>query len=401
MKFTVNGKEFKKAVKIVKSAIDRKSNFLLRINVSIRPDALILSAENFACSVFYKVDAVVSDFMEGTQFSMDPADILSATEMGDSVVGSFPECGIQFESGNVSAKMPIFESSPLRELNFTETCIPVFDCSGVCLKETVNNLAKFTRSPKETGKINMACININTKWKRYESLDGHRMCVKDFTEETIISDSEMEKHEFDMMVRPETIAMLKKCLSKERKTRVSVSEKYFVFSDGVYTIIQSIYTGEKYFNVDSIIRNAKTNWKFEISVPSVASVITNDINSNNSISRIGMGERGAAFINDGEEIYHYYSDDYSGNYLIKGKVGRRIYGNGIVALNPDFVKDICDVMKQQMCDTFIMEGGSKREITMAYNDDRSYTIYTLPMIITEGEEELIRESVIGNTGNVA
>lgn len=271
LKFTTNAKELKTMMDKGMTAINKKASLpsLTKLYFQVEADGTVkvlgTDLDHYA--------EIRSDNAWNTSpgvLGIDTDDIKVLSKMSGEItledVSTGKQNKINVVCGKKSVTIPKYDNVDIFLPSMDDSEEHILTMSESWLLETIVNLATYT-SDADTNKM-LQVFNFNTKSKRVEALDSHRIGMRTLENQTIHT---VQDNPFDTVkIHKKCIPVFKKIMDKKSDAEVKVyqDKKYIRVEGKDFTYMIRRIDGE-YFKVDQIL-NISENFRF---VPDKESIL--------------------------------------------------------------------------------------------------------------------------------
>lgn len=254
MKFTMNAKELKAMMEKGVSAINKKAKLatLTKLYFSVESDGTV---KTLGTDMEHFVE-IKSNHAWNTMhgiFGIDVEDIKVLTKMHGDItledVSTESEHKINVKCGKKTVSIPKYDNIDISLPIMDKTEELVLTVKESWLLETVINLVTYTSDHNKM----MQVFNFNSKSKRIEALDGHRIGMRTLENQIIHTETD---NQFDTVkIHKKCVPVFKKIIDKKSEKEVVISQdkKYIKVDGNDFTYIIRRIEGE-YFNVDQLLK---------------------------------------------------------------------------------------------------------------------------------------------------
>lgn len=262
-KFTMNAKEFKTMIDKGVSAINKKAKLatLTKLYFSVESDGTV---KTLGTDMEHFVE-IKSNHAWNTMhgiFGIDVEDIKVLTKMHGDItledVSTESEHKINVKCGKKTVSIPKYDNIDISLPIMDKTEELVLTVKESWLLETVINLVTYTSDHNKM----MQVFNFNSKSKRIEALDGHRIGMRTLENQIIHTETD---NQFDTVkIHKKCVPVFKKIIDKksEKEVLISQDKKYIKVEGNNFTYMIRRIDGE-YFNVDRILGIISDDYRFE------------------------------------------------------------------------------------------------------------------------------------------
>lgn len=229
MKIELHAKDLINGINKALTVMPKKSSYspFQRIYIFAKDDEVTLKVSDSEQWLAVKVDARVNE--EGIAV-VDNEDLKALTKAKDWLVLSTDSDKLSIKMGKKTVTIKNYDYDNVVDAADQESKVNnlILTCKSEWLKETLSNLATFTKVPDFRVDM-MSCINVNTQSGRFEALDGHRIGYR-----TI--DGKVDTETKSVPIYNIAVKPMSKVLSKGDTIEIRQLERYIEISgiDFVY-----------------------------------------------------------------------------------------------------------------------------------------------------------------------
>ena len=247
----------------------------------------------------------------------------------------------------------------LPDLKHTED---ILSCNENWLFDTLTNLVVFTSS--EEIKPAMQYFNFNTKKKRIEALDGHRIGIRKIENQTIYAE-----YERTIMLHNSFVNVMKKLIDKKTKNDVLISQdiKYIKVSGENYTYIER-NSKQEYFPIDQML-DMKRDFSFDVNRKDFLDVMKYNTSLINSADK-----KPAILHSFNGNLYSYIGTCNYKSFDVLETKNNSMPQNMYIGFNPYYLVDAFNVIDSD--EPHIVGLNNKAPFIITGNE---YTVLTLPV----------------------
>lgn len=255
MKFTMNAKELKTMMEKGMAAINKKASVatLTRLYFQVEENGTVkvlgTDLEHYA---EIKTDDAYNTSPGVLGIEVD--DIKVLTKMNGEITledaTTETESKINIKCGKKTVSIPRYDNVDVFLPSMDETETKIMSVKENWLLDTIVNLATYT-SDNDNMKM-MQVFNFNTKAKRVEALEGHRIGMRTLENQTIYETTE---NPFDTVkIHNKCVPVFKKIMDKKSENEVAIyqDKKYIKLEGKDFTYVIRRIDGE-YFKVDQML----------------------------------------------------------------------------------------------------------------------------------------------------
>lgn len=255
MKFTMNAKELKTMIEKGMAAINKKASIatLTRLYFQVEENGTVkvlgTDLEHYA--------EIRTDDAYNTSpgvLGIEVDDIKVITKMSGEITledaTTETESKINIKCGKKTVSIPRYNNVDVFLPSMDETETKIMSVKENWLLDTIVNLATYT-SDNDCQKI-MQVFNFNTKSKRVEALEGHRIGMRTLENQTIYETTE---NPFDTVkIHNKCVTVFKKIMDKKSENEIVIyqDKKYIKLEGKDFTYVIHRIDGE-YFKVDQML----------------------------------------------------------------------------------------------------------------------------------------------------
>lgn len=259
LKFTMNAKDLKGIMEKGLTAIDKKSllDSLKKLYLQVQTDGTV-KALGTDMKHFVEVRTNNAWNTSPGVLGIDIDDIKIISKMSGDVtledVSTETQQRINVKCGKKTVTIPRYANTDIFLPAIDETETHVLTVEENWLLETIVNLSLFADGTD----INemMDVFNFNTKQKRVEAMDGHRIGMRTLENQKIVAETE---NPFDTVkLHVKCLPVFKKIMDKKSDTEVKVyqDQKFIRIEGKDFTYVIRRVDG-KYFNIEQILTDSR------------------------------------------------------------------------------------------------------------------------------------------------
>lgn len=378
MKFTMNAKDLKVMMKKGMTAINKKATLstLTRLYFQIDENEVLkiwgTDLEHWA--------EVRTDNTYDTQpgvLGIDVDDIKIISKMNgeitlEDVTTEDMEVGkINIKCGKKIVTIPRYQNIDIFLPSMDESEKKIMSLKENWLLDTIVNLATYTSD--NDNMTMMQVFNFNTKSKRIEALDGHRIGMRTLDNQTIY-----ETNPFDTVkIHNKCVSVFKKLMDKKSEKEIEIYQdgKYIRLEGNDFTYIIRRIDGE-YFKVDSML-DMSDDYRF---VPDRKQILEAMKYDTELIKTSGTDKKPVVLHSENGNLYSYIA---AGKYEAFDEFKtseNNMKDNFYIGFNPQFLTDAFNIVDSDKPLCF----GTGSKAPLLINGDE-YKILVLPVNIENDE----------------
>lgn len=374
MKFTMNAKDLKTIMEKGMAAIDKKAplSTLTRLYFQIDENGILkvwgTDIEHWA--------EVRTDNIYDTQpgvLGIDVDDIKIISKMSgeitlEDVTTEDMEVGkINIKCGKKIVTIPRHQNTDIFLPSMDESEKNIMSVKENWLLETVVNLNTYTADDDNRKMIQV--FNFNTKSKRVEALDGHRIGMRTLENQTIY---EIAENSFDTVkIHNKCVPVFKKLMDKKSEKEIEVYQdgKYIRLEGNDFTYIIRRIDGD-YFKIDQML-NMSDDYRF---VPDREQILEAMKYDAELIKTSGAGKKPVILHSENGNLYSYIA---AGKYEAFDEFEtseNNMKDNFYIGFDPQFLTDAFNIVDSDKPLCF----GTGNKAPLLINGDE-YKILVLPV----------------------
>lgn len=394
MKFTMNAKDLKTMMEKGMAAINKKATLstLTRLYFQIDENGILkvwgTDIEHWA--------EVRTDNAYDTQpgvLGIDVEDIKIISKMSgeitlEDVTTEDMEIGkINIKCGKKIVTIPRYQNTDIFLPSMDESEKKIMSVKENWLLETLVNLSAYTAD--DDNRKMMQVFNFNTKLKRIEALDGHRIGMRTLENQTIYETTESP---FDTVkIHNKCVPVFKKLMDKksEKKIEIYQDEKYVRLEGNDFTYMVCRIDGE-YFNVDKML-NMSDDYRFVPNREQILEAMKYDVELRKTS---GADKEPVVLHSENGRLYSYIKATRYEAFDEFETSENNMKDNFYIGFNPQFLTDAFSIVDSDKPLCF----GTGNKAPLLINGDE-YKILILPVNI--GNEDYSAEFTKRIRGEVA
>lgn len=339
MKFTMNAKELKAMIDKGMTAINKKhyNPDFKKLYFQIDKDGLLrVLGSNTEQYIEIRSDQAY-DVQPGV-FGIDIDDIKIVTKMKgnitveDITTEDMGDVGkINIKCGKKTVTIPRYQNVDIFLPIMDDTEEKILAAKENWLLETLVSLETYTSDSMNNE--TMQCFNFNTKYKRIESLDGHRLGMRTLRDQEVYSEN-------SVMLKNICVPVFKKVMSKKSEDEVTISHnRKFVKVEGNDFIYVVHKQDVNYFDVEKLLR-FDSDFKF---VPDRESML--EMAKYNNELRVSDGkDASVVFHSENGELYSYIKTHKYEAFDEIATSENNMKSDLYIAFNPSYIADAFSIV---------------------------------------------------------
>ena len=382
MKFTMNAKELKAMMEKGLAAIDKKVTLdsLKKLYMQVEEDGTVkmwgTDMEHFA------------EIRTNNAFDTSPGvlgididDIKIISKMNGDVtledVSTEMQQRINIKCGKKIVTIPRYANTDIFLPAMDDTEAHIITTTESWLLETIANLSLFVAGDDVNKMLNV--FNFNTKRKRIEALDNHRIALRSLENQKIITETE---NPFDTVkLHVKCLPVFKKIMDKKSDAEVKVyqDQKYIRISGKDFTYVIRRIDGQ-YFNIEQMLCDSR-DFVFNADREEMLKIMKYNADM------VKAEKKPTIFHSENGKLYSFmHTSRYETFDEIETK-NLTMNENLFIGFNPHYLVDILSVIDS---DNPVFRG-SKRSAPMFIDGDE-YNFLVLPVnVIGEDVMEFIKQ----------
>lgn len=394
MKFTMNAKDLKAMMEKGMAAIDKKATLstLTKLYFQIDENGILkvwgTDMEHWA---EVRTDNIY-DIQPGV-LGIDMDDIKIISKMSgeitlEDVTTEDMEVGkINIKCGKKIVTIPRYQNTDIFLPSMDEDKKKIMSVKENWLLETVVNLNTYTAD--DDNRKMMQVFNFNTKSKRIEALDGHRIGMRTLENQTIYETTESS---FDTVkIHNKCVPVFKKLMDKKSEKEIEIYQdgKYIRLEGNDFTYIIRRIDGE-YFKVDQML-NVSEDYRFVPDRDKILEAMKYDA----ELRKISGRDKDPVILHsENGNLYSYISVGKYEAFDEFETSENNMKNNFYIGFNPQFLTDAFNIVDSDKPLCF----GTSSKTPLLINGDE-YKILVLPVNI--GNEDYSAEFTKRIRGEVA
>lgn len=380
MKFTMNAKDLKTMMEKGMVAINKKATLstLTRLYFQIDENG-ILKVWGTDMEHWAEVRTDNAYDAQPGVLGIDVDDIKIISKMSgeitlEDVTTDDMEVGkINIKCGKKIVTIPRYQNIDIFLPSMDESEKKIMSVKENWLLETVINLNTYTAD--DDNQKMMQVFNFNTKLKRIEALDGHRIGMRTLENQTIYETTESP---FDTVkIHNKCVPVFKKLMDKKSKKEIEIyqDKKYIRVEGNDFTYIIRRIDGE-YFKVDSVL-NISDDYRF---VPDREQILETMKYDTELRKTSGADKKPVILHSENGNLYSYIA---AGKYEAFDELEtseNNMKDNFYIGFNPQFLTDAFNIVDSDKPLCF----GTGSKAPLLINGDE-YKILVLPVNIKNDE----------------
>ncbi len=374
MKFTMDAKELKTMIEKGMAAVNKKSGFtaIRTLYIQTEPDGTVrilgTDLEQFA-----EIRSSSAYDTSPGEIGIDADDMKLITKMsGEITVQEKEDEKIYISCGKKTVTVPGCKNK--------EICLPVLDDTQThvmtltesWLLDTVTKLVTYTLvtyTEEEAANRILSVFNFNTKHKRVEALDGHRIGMRSLANQRILEETE---NPFDTVkLQQKCVPVFKKLMNKKSYAQIKViqDKKYVKIEGADFTYITRRIDGE-YFKVEQMLTDAK-DYIFSVDRESILSAM----NYNCDITK-KEEKKPVIFHSENGQLYSYMKTSRYETIDEVETTQLTMSDDLFIGFSPYFLADVFSIIDS---DNPVCRGSNSR--APMYIEGEEYSFLILPITI--------------------
>lgn len=382
MKFTMNAKELKELMERGMAAINKKAvlSLLTRLYFQVDKNGTIKLwgtdmehwAEVRSDSAYQTSPGIVGIDIEDIKIISKMAGEIT---LEDVTTESMEVGKINIKCGKKMVTIPRYANTDIFLPTMDETEKKIISVKENWLLETITNLVLFT-DDNFYNKM-MSVFNFNTKAKRIEALEGHKIGMRTLENQTIY---ERTENPFETVkLHNMCVPVFKKLMDKKSEKEVIIYQdnKYIRIEGNDFTYVIRRIDGE-YYNVDKIL-SIPEDYRFIPDKEEILEAMTYDADLIKTSKVDGKDKKPVVLHSENGKLYSYiHVSKYEAFDEIETEQNN-MNENFYVGFDPKYLTEIFNVVDSEK--PVCIGGNAKSPMIITGNE---YRFLVLPVIITEG-----------------
>lgn len=382
MKFTMNAKELKELMERGMAAINKKAvlSLLTRLYFQVDKNGTIKLwgtdmehwAEVRSDSAYQTSPGIVGIDIEDIKIISKMAGEIT---LEDVTTESMEVGKINIKCGKKMVTIPRYANTDIFLPTMDETEKKIISVKENWLLETITNLVLFT-DDNFYNKM-MSVFNFNTKAKRIEALEGHKIGMRTLENQTIY---ERTENPFETVkLHNMCVPVFKKLMDKKSEKEVIIYQdnKYIRIEGNDFTYVIRRIDGE-YYNVDKIL-SIPEDYRFIPDKEEILKAMTYDADLIKTSKVDGKDKKPVVLHSENGKLYSYiHVSKYEAFDEIETEQNN-MNENFYVGFDPKYLTEIFNVVDSEK--PVCIGGNAKSPMIITGNE---YSFLVLPVIITEG-----------------
>lgn len=382
MKFTMNAKELKELMERGMAAINKKAvlSLLTRLYFQVDKNGTIKLwgtdmehwAEVRSDSAYQTSPGIVGIDIEDIKIISKMAGEIT---LEDVTTESMEVGKINIKCGKKMVTIPRYANTDIFLPTMDETEKKIISVKENWLLETITNLVLFT-DDNFYNKM-MSVFNFNTKAKRIEALEGHKIGMRTLENQTIY---ERTENPFETVkLHNMCVPVFKKLMDKKSEKEVIIYQdnKYIRIEGNDFTYVIRRIDGE-YYNVDKIL-SIPEDYRFIPDKEEILEAMTYDADLIKTSKVDGKDKKPVVLHSENGKLYSYiHVSKYEAFDEIETEQNN-MNENFYVGFDPKYLTEIFNVVDSEK--PVCIGGNAKSPMIITGNE---YSFLVLPVIITEG-----------------
>lgn len=389
MKFTMNAKDLKTMMEKGMAAINKKAPLSTLTRLYFRVDKKGI-VKVWGTDMDHWVEIRTNDAYQTTpgMIGIDVEDIKIISKMSgeitlEDVTTEDMEVGkINIKCGKKLVTIPRYANTDIFLPSMDETEAKILGVKENWLLETVANLVTYTSDAKSRP---MMCVfNFNTKNKRVEALDGHRIGMRTLENQTIYETTENMFN--TVKIHNMCVSVFKKLLDKKSENEIEIyqDEKYIRVEGKDYTYITHRVDGE-YFKIEQML-NIPDDFRFVADRESFLDVMKYDAD----LVKTAKGDSVPVILHsDNGTLYSYIATTKYESFDEMETKENYMKEDLYIGFNPQFLTDVFSTIDS---DEPVCTGSGAKSPMIIYGNEYSFLI--LPINFNYiGVEEILKKKI--------
>lgn len=373
MKFTISTQKFNEMISKVSTVIPIRSAIPMfnRYYLAVDSQGNLACIGCYDCEQWVKVTTSETVNAKRGRIAIDKDDMKLITKLKGNDITMLTDSEnkneVYVKCGTKQITLHRYEYEQDIALPTREDVTYLLETTESWLYETLTNLVKFT-STTEINQL-VSVINFNTKYKRVESLDSHRLTSRNIPEWMIVTENESPFE--TAKIRNISVPIFKKLLNRNSEKHVWIlqDEKYvYVLGGDGFEYVSRIIEGE-YFKTENIL-NCLEDWEVEVDTNELREIVKYNANLVKEDNKKPM-----VMHSENDYLYTFMHTQNAKSFdelYAKNTMKNDFY----IGINPKYILDCMNVAKTE---TVKITGSKANSPINIYSED--YRCFVLPVNI--------------------